>query len=47
MTTVLDVVRNEIDIAVVDASLEAHMPDHLIYATSPPVVVRRRVIAAR
>ena len=39
VTTVLDVVHNEVDIAVVDASLEAHMLDHLIYGTSPP---RRR-----
>lgn len=34
VTTVLDVVHNEIDIAVVDASLEPHMLDHLIYRTS-------------
>ena len=34
MTTVLDVVHNEVDIAVVDASVEAHMLDHLIYGTS-------------
>ncbi len=38
VTTVLDVVRNEIDIAIVDASIEGHMPDHLIYATTPRVV---------
>ena len=38
VTTVLDVVHNEVDVAIVDASVEAHMPDHLIYATSPPVV---------
>lgn len=31
VTTVLDVVRNEIDIAIVDASTEAHMLDLLIY----------------
>ncbi len=37
VTTVLDVVRNERDIAVVDASLEAHMLDHLIYGTTPRV----------
>lgn len=37
VTTVLDVVRNEIDIAVVDASTEAHMLDHLVYRTSPKV----------
>jgi len=35
VTTVLDVVHNEIDIAIVDASTEAHMLDHLIYKTSP------------
>ncbi|EXJ12627.1 carboxynorspermidine decarboxylase [Imhoffiella purpurea] len=37
VTTVLDVVRNEIDIAVIDASLEAHMLDHLVYRTTPSV----------
>jgi carboxynorspermidine decarboxylase len=37
VTTVVDVVHNEIDIAVVDASVEAHMLDHLIYGTSPHV----------
>ncbi len=35
VTTVLDVVHNEVDIAIVDASVEAHMLDHLIYHTSP------------
>jgi len=35
VTTVLDVVHNEFDIAIVDASLEAHMLDHLIYRTNP------------
>lgn len=35
VTTVLDVVHNEIDIAIVDASVEAHMLDHLVYRTSP------------
>lgn len=34
VTTVLDVVHNEIDIAIVDASVEAHMLDHLIYRTT-------------
>ncbi|MFZ2655232.1 MAG: carboxynorspermidine decarboxylase [Victivallales bacterium] len=34
VTTVLDVVRNKIDIAIIDASLEAHMLDHLIYRTT-------------
>jgi carboxynorspermidine decarboxylase len=37
VTTVLDVVHNEVDIAIVDASVEAHLLDHLIYATSPRV----------
>lgn len=35
VTNVVDVVHNEIDIAVVDASVEAHMLDHLIYGTNP------------
>jgi carboxynorspermidine decarboxylase len=35
VTTVLDVVHNEVDVAVVDASIEAHMLDHLIYGTNP------------
>lgn len=50
VTEVLDVVRNEIDIAIVDASIEAHMPDHLIYGTTPrlshPGVGDHRVIIA-
>ena len=37
VTTVLDVVHNEVDIAIVDASVEAHMLDHLIYRTSPKI----------
>ncbi len=37
VTTVLDVMRNEIEIAIVDASLEAHMLDHLIYRTNPKI----------
>ena len=37
VTTVLDVVHNEVDVAVVDASIEAHMLDHLIYGTHPQV----------
>jgi len=37
VTTVLDVVRNEVDIAIVDASTEAHLLDHLIYKTNPKV----------
>ncbi len=35
VTTVVDVVHNEMDIAIVDASVEAHMLDHLVYRTSP------------
>jgi carboxynorspermidine decarboxylase len=38
VTAVLDVVHNEIDIAIVDASTEAHMLDHLIYRTNPKIV---------
>jgi len=34
VTRVLDIVRNKIDIAIVDASTEAHMLDLLIYRTS-------------
>ena len=37
VTTVLDVVHNEVDIAIVDASIEAHMLDHLIYNTNPKI----------
>lgn len=37
VTTVLDVVCNEIDIAIVDASVEAHLLDHLIYRTTPRI----------
>ena len=37
VTTVLDVVHNEVDIAIVDASVEAHMLDHLIYHTNPGI----------
>jgi carboxynorspermidine decarboxylase len=52
VTTVLDVIHNEIDIAVVDASVEAHMLDHLIYRTtaritSPELGPHRMVIAGR
>lgn len=35
VTTVLDVVDNELPVAVVDAAVEPHLPDHLIYGTSP------------
>jgi carboxynorspermidine decarboxylase len=37
VTTVLDVVHNEMDTAILDVSMEAHMLDHLIYRTSPKV----------
>ena len=37
VTTVLDVVHNEVDIAIVDASVEAHLLDHLIYRTNPGI----------
>jgi carboxynorspermidine decarboxylase len=52
VTTVLDVVHNEVDIAVVDASIEAHMLDHLIYGTTPRVAApacgdHRTLIAGR
>lgn len=50
VTTVLDVVHNELDVAIVDASVEAHMLDHLIYGTFPriasPGAGDRRVIVA-
>lgn len=38
VTTVLDVVHNEADIAIVDASTEAHMLDHLVYRTTARIV---------
>ena len=52
VTTVLDVVHNEVDIAIVDASVEAHLLDHLIYRTnpgisSPGVGPHRMMIAGR
>lgn len=52
VTTVLDVVNNEIDIAIVDASLEAHMLDHLVYRTTaklakPGPGSHRQMIAGR
>ena len=37
VTTVLDVVHNGMDIAIVDASTEAHMLDHLVYRTSAKI----------
>jgi carboxynorspermidine decarboxylase len=52
VTTVQDVVHNKIDIAIVDASMEAHTLDHLIYRTSPRINhpapgARRYMIAGR
>jgi carboxynorspermidine decarboxylase len=41
VTTVVDVVRNEGDVAIVDSSVEAHLLDHLIYATTPELVAPR------
>lgn len=37
VTTVLDLVHNEVEIAIVDASVEAHLLDHLIYRTNPQI----------
>jgi len=37
VTTVLDVVHNKTDIAIVDASMEGHMLDHLIYRTTAKI----------
>ena len=34
---VLDVVRSDADVAIVDAGVEPHMLDHLIYGTSAPL----------
>lgn len=39
VTTVLDVVHNEVDIAIVDAFVEGHLPDHLIYQTHPQIAI--------
>ncbi len=52
VTTVLDVVHNEADIAIIDASVEAHMLDHLIYQTTPRISfpgpgTQRMMIAGR
>lgn len=52
VTTVVDVMYNEVDIAIVDASIEAHMLDHLIYRTSPKLTApesgsHRTIIAGR
>ena len=37
VATVLDIVHNKANIAIVDASIEAHTLDHLIYRTSPRI----------
>jgi carboxynorspermidine decarboxylase len=37
VATVLDVVHNEMDTAILDTSIEAHMLDHLIYRTHPKI----------
>lgn len=37
VTTVLDVVHNEVDVAIIDTSIEAHLLDHLIYHTTPAI----------
>ncbi len=37
VTTVVDVIRNEAEIVIVDASLEAHLLDHLVYRTHPRI----------
>ncbi len=37
VTTVLDVVHNEVDIAILDSFVEGHLLDHLIYRTHPKV----------
>ncbi|MGR9051729.1 MAG: carboxynorspermidine decarboxylase [Gammaproteobacteria bacterium] len=37
VTTVLDVVHNEVDIAIVDSFVEGHLLDHLIYRTTPKI----------
>ncbi|KOR30175.1 carboxynorspermidine decarboxylase [Achromatium sp. WMS1] len=52
VTTVVDVIHNEIDVAIVDVSVEAHMLDHLIYSTQPKLTApkagtHRMMIAGR
>ena len=37
VTQVLDIVHNEMDVAVVDAAVETHMPDLLIYRTDAKI----------
>jgi carboxynorspermidine decarboxylase len=45
VTTVLDVVHNAADVAIVDASVEAHLLDHLIYGTSPRLTAPATTVA--
>jgi len=52
VTTVLDVVERGARVAVVDASVEAHLLDHLIYGTSPRLTApaggpHRNIVAGR
>jgi carboxynorspermidine decarboxylase len=42
VTSVIDIVRNETEIAIVDASIEGHMPDLLIYRLPAVVEPQRR-----
>ncbi len=42
VTTVLDIVHNKADIAIVNASTEAHTLDHLVYRTCPRINVPRK-----
>ena len=42
VTTVLDVVHNEVDVAIVDASLDAHLPDQPRSTACCPRCPRRR-----
>ena len=47
-----DVVHNELPVAIVDASIEAHMLDHLIYGTTPAIAfpppgAHRTLVAGR
>ena len=50
VTTVLDIIHNQIDVAIIDASFEAHMLDHLIYHTQPKITFpepgRHRIMIA-
>jgi len=42
VTTVVDIVHNEIDIAIVDASVEAHLLDRLIYSVESEIDNKKR-----